>query len=525
MSRRTTLGRLSSAWRTRLRRAALLVPLVLLLMTTLFASDPQLAFAYSATSKDYVEIVIANGQYYAYDQGNPNGVIPPGWSGPLNDATKAPRYNLNGGPCTFAPPGQPCTFENYSIYQYHGHRWEAIEAYGRYWNFDLDNNYAPIGGNGGYLSSLSFYNTYYTNQPIRDGTATFTGPGPCYGITGSNCKLDSRGFYWRNNRLYDAATSSQQGEDYYYVWDETNNSAITLVDAGRLKDTPRFAAPGGPCDPARIGTGRCVFDTRDFFYDPTTHHLIESLNAQGQFWNFDMDAYFDYADGRDLAPAYGNNGGWLSDITRYNQPGRPCYQRPHEQCIMNARLFQYNLGADMLWELEGFGESTIGGLGGRVVQVTKTDDSGVGTLRWALEQGADTGNPDTPLIITFAPGLSSIINLQRPICVASNKTLDGRGSNVAITGWGLRIVKKSNVIINNVTIQDIKEIDNKYACTGENKLAFKDQDEYQDAPAGDDAIRLVEASNIWLHHLTLKHSIDGLVDIGSNGDDDTTTSR
>jgi pectate lyase len=89
---------------------------------------------------------------------------------------------------------------------------------------------------------------------------------------------------------------------------------------------------------------------------------------------------------------------------------------------------------------EGFGAAATGGAGGAEYVVTSLADSGPGTLR----EGA--GRPER-LRIRF--GLSGEIRLRTGLPVEGNKTIDGRGASVRLTGKGLAL-ERPNVIVENL---------------------------------------------------------------------------
>lgn len=90
----------------------------------------------------------------------------------------------------------------------------------------------------------------------------------------------------------------------------------------------------------------------------------------------------------------------------------------------------------------GYGASTRGGRGGRLLRVTRLDDSGPGSLRWALE------NVRGPRIIIF--DVSGTIELERQILIEyPYVTLAGQSApwpGVTLTGARVRI-KAAEVII------------------------------------------------------------------------------
>ncbi|WP_062205001.1 type I secretion C-terminal target domain-containing protein [Aureimonas sp. AU12] len=91
---------------------------------------------------------------------------------------------------------------------------------------------------------------------------------------------------------------------------------------------------------------------------------------------------------------------------------------------------------------EGFGASTVGGRGGQVVTVTNLDDSGVGSLRWALQ---DVAGPRT---VVFA--VNGVIQLKDQIVIREpNVTIAGQtapGDGITLEGARLHI-RTSEVIV------------------------------------------------------------------------------
>lgn len=110
-----------------------------------------------------------------------------------------------------------------------------------------------------------------------------------------------------------------------------------------------------------------------------------------------------------------------------------------ESKVMSALAFA---GAD------GYGANTVGGRGGTVLHVTNLNDSGIGSLRWALEQVSG------PRIVVFDVG--GTINLKSQILIEhGNVTVAGQsapGEGVTLSGAGIR-VKTSEVIIRGMHIR------------------------------------------------------------------------
>jgi pectate lyase len=129
----------------------------------------------------------------------------------------------------------------------------------------------------------------------------------------------------------------------------------------------------------------------------------------------------------------------------------------------------------------GFGQAATGGKGGSQAYVTSLDDSGPGTLRDLAEKA---GASD----IKFR--VSGVINLDSPILVASDKTVDGSAADVTITQKGLTLSGVTNVVIRNLKFAHIR------------------------GKGFDDEIQVVEnTKDIWIDHCSFSDGDDGLVDI------------
>jgi pectate lyase len=118
---------------------------------------------------------------------------------------------------------------------------------------------------------------------------------------------------------------------------------------------------------------------------------------------------------------------------------------------------------------------TTGGSGGPTVTVTSASQ---------LDAAINSG---TRQIVRIS-GMLSITGMHK---VASNKTIQGVGSNSGFTGGGLTLDTVSNVIIRN--------------------LRFTNAD--------DDSINLQESThNVWIDHNDLQNGFDGLIDIKRGSD-------
>lgn len=131
----------------------------------------------------------------------------------------------------------------------------------------------------------------------------------------------------------------------------------------------------------------------------------------------------------------------------------------------------------LLNERVGFGATTTGGAGGPLISVTTLADNGPGSLREAASM-------DGPAWVRFE--VDGVIELDSNVSVSSDKTLDGRGSDITIVGGGLYVEGgDGNVIVNNLKLRDTP----------------------------DDILRLFDGgSRMWVHHCDLSSGGDGAFD-------------
>ncbi|KAM0948998.1 putative pectate lyase [Dioscorea sansibarensis] len=113
--------------------------------------------------------------------------------------------------------------------------------------------------------------------------------------------------------------------------------------------------------------------------------------------------------------------------------------------------------------------------------------------------------------ITFRRDM--VITLKKPLLVKSLTTIDGRGANVHIAnGASFLLYEVSNVIIHGLHFHDCKtQSPGAVVAPGGRVMQLGGYD--------GDAIRLVQASKVWIDHNTFSNSEDGLLDVtrGSTG--------
>lgn len=112
-------------------------------------------------------------------------------------------------------------------------------------------------------------------------------------------------------------------------------------------------------------------------------------------------------------------------------------------------------GSPLLAQIEGAAAGTTGGLGKRLLTVTRLDDvksshthpSPEGTLRWAVDTARGAGGA----WITFASGLEGTIHLAAGLKLPSNVTLDGGCGGITLTGspriTQLGVTDAENIVI------------------------------------------------------------------------------
>ncbi|KAL0450591.1 UNVERIFIED_CONTAM: putative pectate lyase 3 [Sesamum latifolium] len=151
---------------------------------------------------------------------------------------------------------------------------------------------------------------------------------------------------------------------------------------------------------------------------------------------------------------------------------------------------------------QGFGAAATGGKFGPLYVVRDPSDNDMmnpkpGTLRHAVIQPG-------PLWIIFAHSMN--IKLNQELIMTSEKTIDGRGALIQITGGaGLTIQFVHNIIITNLKITNIVPSPGGTIRDSVNHYGFR-------TGSDGDAINIFGSHNIWIDHLSMSGGADGLID-------------
>ena len=180
------------------------------------------------------------------------------------------------GPCS-GRGALACVFGTRAEFQVGAERWESISAYGKYWNFRPDGSLAPTSGSD--LTSVARYSA-----------------GPCAGIAAGACTFDTRTQAQIGSELWESITA------YGKYWNFRLDGSAVDGSGSDLLSVARYAF--GPC--AGKAPGTCRFDTRTFL--SVNGETLESITAYGRYWNF--------KNGSDTA-LEGDAGGDLASVTRY----------------------------------------------------------------------------------------------------------------------------------------------------------------------------------------------------------------
>jgi hypothetical protein len=177
-----------------------------------------------------IESITAYGKYYNFDAFDNFAAWPD--NGRL--LTSVPRYAQ--GPCNEVGKNL-CTFDTRIMVSIDGHLIESITAYGKYYNFDASDNFAPWPDNGSLLTSVPRY-----------------AQGPCADSGKEHCTFDTRTMVSVDEHLIESITAYGK----YYNFDASDNFAPWPDNGSLLTSVPRYDQ--GPCD--ILQAGQCTLDSR-----------------------------------------------------------------------------------------------------------------------------------------------------------------------------------------------------------------------------------------------------------------------
>ncbi|XP_019180871.1 PREDICTED: probable pectate lyase P59 [Ipomoea nil] len=149
----------------------------------------------------------------------------------------------------------------------------------------------------------------------------------------------------------------------------------------------------------------------------------------------------------------------------------------------------------------GFGRKAIGGKHGVLYVVNDHSDDPSnpkpGTLRHAVIQ-------KKPLWIIFSRDMN--IRLNQELIMQSDKTIDGRGFQVHVSGGaGITLQFIKNVIIHGIRVHDIVQ--------GSGGMIRDGVDHYGLRTRSDgDGISIFGSSDVWVDHVSMRNCYDGLID-------------
>lgn len=185
--------------------------------------------------------------------------------------------------------------------------------------------------------------------------------------------------------------------------------------------------------------------------------------------------------------------------------------RKHEGPCLVTNPIDRCWRCDPSWEMNrkkladcvlGFGRRTRGGQSGDYYVVIDPSDNDMvnpktGTLRHAVTL-------NRPLWIIFAR--SMVIRLNQELIVTSNKTIDGRGANVLITGGaGITLQFVRNVIVHGIRINNIVQGTGGLIRDAEDHIGLRTMSD-------GDGISIFGSSDIWVDHVSMSKCADGLID-------------
>ena len=147
--------------------------------------------------------------------------------------------------------------------------------------------------------------------------------------------------------------------------------------------------------------------------------------------------------------------------------------------ILSILFFNFGNSQQLAFpDAYGAGAYATGGRGGKIVHVTNLNDSGVGSLRWAL---LDNSNKADVRTIVF--DVSGLINLNSDIYMSNNPgdtggfvdgiTIAGQTAplgGITITGGKIRMFSINNVIVRYLTFRETTSTDGCFSNTNGNNI-------------------------------------------------------
>ena len=109
-----------------------------------------------------------------------------------------------------------------------------------------------------------------------------------------------------------------------------------------------------------------------------------------------------------------------------------------------------------------------------------------------------------PLWITFACDM--VINLCKELIVSSDKTIDGRGAQVHVTGAQITLQNVHNVILHNLHTHDAVPRGGGVIRDSKHHSGVRGESD-------GDGISVMGSSDIWIDHVSMRSCADGLVDV------------
>ena len=197
-------------------------------------------------------------------------------------------------PATNGTTPKVCTFDSRGFFRIGAETWESISAYGRYWNFKLDETPVDLAGDLGQVGRYA--------------------SGPCSGQGALACVFGTRAQFQNGPELWESVSA------YGKYWNFRIDGSVVDGSGSDLTSVKRYSA--GPCAGAAAGT--CTFDTRT--QAQIGPELWESITAHGKYWNFRFDG----------SPVDGS-GSDLTSVTRY--AFGPCVGKAAGTCTFDTRTF------------------------------------------------------------------------------------------------------------------------------------------------------------------------------------------